>query len=122
MNISAIISGLIGGAIAVALTTYVAQRVGKTTVPGQLRFGWVMWLLAVACLGFSLLPVVMTVLGNDKEFGAKAALFIGFGTGAFYCFGEAASLEATLIARGSRTRRLGRDRRVKPGRTWNQWR
>jgi hypothetical protein len=87
---SAVISGLIGGAIAVALTIYVERRVGKATVPGQLRFGLFMWILAVACLGFSLLPVVMTMLGNDQEFWAKAALFIGFGVGAFYCFGEAA--------------------------------
>ena len=87
---SAIISGLIGGAIAAALTSYVARRVGKGTVPGQLRFGLLMWILAVACLGFSLLPIVITVLGNDGDFGAKAALTIGFGVGAFYCFGEAA--------------------------------
>lgn len=87
---SAVISGLIGGAISVALTYYVARRVGKATISGKLRFGLVMWILAVACLGFSLLPIVMTVLGNNNEFWAKAALFIGFGLGAFYCFGEAA--------------------------------
>lgn len=87
---SAIISGLLGGAIAAAITTYVARRVGKATVPGQLRFGLFMWILAVGCLGFSLLPIVMTALGNDKDFWAKAALFIGFGVSAIYCFGEAA--------------------------------
>lgn len=93
---SAVISGLIGGAIAVALTTYVARRVGKATVPGKLRFGLVMWILALACLGLSLLPIVMTVLGNDKDFWAKVALFIGFGVGAFYCFGEATFVRGTF--------------------------
>ncbi len=55
-----------------------------------------MWLLAVACLGFSLLPVVMTLLGNDDEFGAKAALFVCFGGGAIYSFGEAAFVRGSF--------------------------
>lgn len=97
---SAVVSGLIGGAIAVAVTTYVARRVGKASVPGQLRFGPFMWILAVACLGLSLLPVVVTVLGNDEEFWAKAALFIGFGVGAFYCFAEAAFVRGNFDSEG----------------------
>ena len=36
---SAVINGLVGGAIAVALTTYVARKVGKGERHGQLRFG-----------------------------------------------------------------------------------
>lgn len=87
---SAVNNGLIGGAIAVVLTTFVARRVGKATVPGKLRFGLFMWILAVAWLVFSPLPIVMTVPGDGKDFWATAALFIGFGVGVFYCLGEAA--------------------------------
>ena len=97
---SAIFSGLIGGAIAVALTTYVARRVGKATVSGQLRFGLAMWILAAACLGFALAPVVIIMLGHDKEFWAKAGLSIGFGAGAFYCFGEAAFVRGNFDSEG----------------------
>lgn len=87
---SAVINGLIGGAIAMVLTTYVSRRVGKATVSGQLRFGMFMWILAVACLGLSLLLIAVTMLGNNKDFWAKAALSIVAGAGALYCFGEAA--------------------------------
>lgn len=87
---SADIIGLVGGTIAIVLTSYVARRVGKAAVLGKLHFGPFMWILAVACLAFSLLPIVSTVLGNDKDFWAKAALFIAFGVGAVYFFGEAA--------------------------------
>jgi hypothetical protein len=99
-SMSAVISGLIGGAIAVALTTYVARRVGKAAVPGQLRFGMFMWILGVGCLGLSLLPIVITQLGNDRDLWAKVALFIGFGLGAVYCFGEAAFVRGNFDAEG----------------------
>lgn len=87
---SAVISGVIGGAMAVALTAYVARRVGRSTVPGQLHFGMLMWVLAVACLALSLLLGAMIWLDNDKDLWAKIALFVGFGVGAICCFGEAA--------------------------------
>lgn len=97
---SAILSGLIGGAIAVGLTTYVAKRVGKASVPGQLRFGLFMWILAAGCLVFALLPVVATMLGNDKEFWAKVGLSVGFGVAAFYCFAEAAFVRGSFDREG----------------------
>lgn len=97
---SAVISGLVGGAIAVALTTYVARRVGRNAAPGQLRFGMFMWVLAVACLALSLLPIAITLLGNDKDLWAKIALFIGFGVGAIYCFGEAAFVKGSFNEQG----------------------
>ena len=59
-----------------------------------------MWGLGVACLAIALLPIVMTLLGNDKEFWAKLFLFVGFGVGAAYCFGEAAFVCGTYDADG----------------------
>ena len=90
MSMRPIITGLIGGLISVLLTVYIAKRVAKAGKPGELRFGGFMWGLAVACLLFAFLPVAVTLAGNDKEFWAKVGLFVGFGFGAAYCFGEAA--------------------------------
>ncbi|MBE5315172.1 MAG: hypothetical protein H4O13_07195 [Xanthomonadales bacterium] len=88
---SAIVSGIVGGVVSVIVGAYIAKRVGRSATPGQLRYGSFMWALGLACLAFALLPVGITVLsGHDKEFWAKAALFVGFGFGAVYCFGEAA--------------------------------
>src|SRR5690606_16137656 len=97
---SAVISGLVGGAIAVVLTTYVARRVGRRAAPGQLRFGMFMWVLGVGCVAMSLLPIAMTLLGNDKDLWAKIVLFFGFGVGAIYCFGEAAFVKGSFDEEG----------------------
>jgi len=98
---SAIVSGLIGAAVSVALTAYVASRVGKSAVQGQLRFGKFMWILGLACLALSLLPIALTLFAHhDKEFWAKMALFIGFGAGAVYSFGEAAFVHGTFDEEG----------------------
>lgn len=86
---SSIVSGLIGGVVAVALTSYIANRVGKSGEKGQLSFGPFLWGLAFACLAFSLFPLAFILLGDHhKEFWAKFGLFVGFGAGAIYCFGE----------------------------------
>lgn len=97
-----VISGLIGGLIAVLLTAYIANRVGKGGEPGTLRYSGFMWGLASACLIFAFLPLVATVAGNDKDFWAKAALFVGFGFGAAYCFGEAALVRGSFDEEGIR--------------------
>ena len=96
----AIISGLIGGAIAAALTAYIARRVGKASVAGQLRFGVVMWILAAGCLVLCLVPIVMIVMGERGDLWSKAALFAGFGAAAVYCFGEAAFVRGTFDGDG----------------------
>lgn len=100
---SAIASGLLGGAIAVALTTYLAGKVGRAGPPGQLRFGAFMWGLGVACILFSLFPVAATVLaGHDKDFWAKVLLFVGFAVGGIYCLMEAALVRGTFDDEGIR--------------------
>jgi hypothetical protein len=95
-----IITGLIGGLISVLLTVYIAKRVGRGGKPGELRFGGFMWALGAGCLAFAFLPVVVTLAGNDKEFWAKVALFLAFGFGAVYCFGEAAFVRGTFNEEG----------------------
>jgi hypothetical protein len=93
---SAVVSGLIGGVVAVVLTSYIASRVGKSGVPGELRYGFFMWGLASACLLFALFPIAITLAGNDKELWAKVGLFVGFGVAAVYCFGEAAFVRGSF--------------------------
>ena len=101
MSISSVLSGLIGGAVAVLITAYVARRAGKAAAPGQLNYGGFMWALAVACLVLSLFPMALTLFwGHDKDLWAKIALFIGFGLGAIYCFGEAAFVRGSFDQQG----------------------
>ena len=95
-----IISGLIGGLIAVLLTGFIASRVGKGGEPGKLRYGAFMWGLAVACLLLAFLPIAMTLVGHDKDFWAKVGLFVGFGAGSVYCFAEAAVVRGSFDDEG----------------------
>jgi MFS family permease len=98
---SALVSGLIGGAIAVALTTYVAKRVGRSGQPGQLMFGPFMWGLGVVCLAFALFPIALTIFaGHDRDFWAKVGLFVGFGVGGIYCLLEAALVRGSFDDHG----------------------
>lgn len=87
---SGMISGIVGGVIGIALTAYVAHRVGKAAPPGQLRYGWFIWVLGVACLAFSMFPVVLTLQGNNDQPVATAILFIILFGSALSCFTEAA--------------------------------
>lgn len=100
MSLSPIITGLIGGLVSVLLTAYVARRVGKGGAPGELRFGIFMWVIAASSLAAALLPVAATLAGHDREFWAKVLLFVGFGIGAAYCFGEAACVRGRFDEQG----------------------
>ena len=98
---SGIIGGLVGGVIAAGLTAWIASRVGKGGRPGQLRYGAFMWGLAVVSLVFALLPVVVSLhRGDSSEFWAKTVLFVGFGVGAIYCFGEVAFVKGEFDEEG----------------------
>lgn len=98
---SSVISGLIGGVIAAALTAYIANRVGRSARPGELRFGLFTWVLGVVCLAFAFFPIAITVFaGHDKELWAKVALFVGFGLGGLYSLGEAAFVAGTYDQEG----------------------
>jgi len=49
---SSIISGLIGGLAAVAISTYISARVRGSAEPGALRYGSWLVVLAWCCLAF----------------------------------------------------------------------
>ena len=95
-----VISGLIGGAVAVTLTAYIARRVGNAGAPGVLRFGPIMWVLATGCLAMAVLPAAALVSDPGKEFWAKACLVLGFGLSTVYCFAEAAFVRGTFDQNG----------------------
>ena len=95
-----VISGLVGGVISVLIGLYIAKRVGRDTANGELRFGRVMWVIGIACAFMALLPVAITIAGNHRDFLAKVGLFVGFGVGAIYCFGEAAFVRGTFDDEG----------------------
>lgn len=92
-----LITGLIGALISIALTTYIARRVGKSATPGTLQFGWGLWVLAFACLVFAVLPMWLYLFhGHHDQFSARLFLLLGFGLAAIYCFGEAAFVKGSF--------------------------
>ena len=99
-NIRPIISGLLGGAVAIFLTVYISKKVGKSAATGQLHFTKFMWGIGIACLLFAFLPIGLTLAGHEKEFWAKVSLFVGFGAGAIYCLGEALFVRGSFDSKG----------------------
>ena len=90
---SSIVSGLIGGVISVALVTYLSSRIRDATTDGQLRYGWGIALLGWCCMAFVALAgwaffYDQDVWEDKGELIAVIGLFIGFGLGAVYSFGE----------------------------------
>ncbi len=59
-----------------------------------------MWLLAIACLAFAVLPGIALFSDPEKQFWPKLALLVGFGIGAIYCFGEVALVRGTYDQEG----------------------
>lgn len=98
---SAVVHGLIGGAIAALITAYMASRVAFRGESGILRFGPFMWCLGFACLAFAAFPIVITLgFGHEKDFLAKVALFAAFLSGGVYCIGEAAFVTGRFDEKG----------------------
>lgn len=88
-----ILPGLLGGLVAIAITTYISKNARDSLVDLELRFGSFLIVLAWACLGFSILAFSAFFYDNDvwekrSEFFAVLGLVVGFGLGAVYCFGE----------------------------------
>jgi len=90
---SSIISGLIGGLAAVAISTYISARVRGSADPGGLRYGSWLVVLAWCCLAFVGLAVWalfydLDVWEKRSELFSVIGLIVGFGGGAGYCFAE----------------------------------
>lgn len=90
---SSIVSGLIGGAVSVALITYLSVKLRDQPSNGTLQWGWGLLLLGFCCLVFVGLAVGAFFYDNDVwtdrgEFIAVVAIIIGFGVGAICCFAE----------------------------------
>ena len=90
---ASIVSGLIGGAVSVALVTYLSAKLRDQPSHGTLRWGWGLFLLGSCCLAFVGLAVGALFYDNDVwtdrgEFIAVVGLIVGFGVGAVCCFLE----------------------------------
>lgn len=90
---SSIISGLIGGVVAVILCTYISKNVRIAKVEGELQFGTFLVMFAWCCIG--IVVFALWAFFNDKDAWEKPSelysvigLFFGFGFSSIYCFGE----------------------------------
>lgn len=97
---SSIVSGLIGGAISVAIVTYLSAKLRDQASDGSLRWGWGLFLLGLLCLVIVVFAVSAFFHDSDVwtdrgEFFAVIGLIVGFGFGAILCFAD------YFIVRGS---------------------
>jgi|GEM_PF-1321488 len=85
--------GLITAAITVFVITYFTKKSRFEVQEGQLKFGLFIRGLGIACLIFSLVPLIVLVTGNYQvekpgEAVALVGLAVGFGIGAVYSLAE----------------------------------
>jgi hypothetical protein len=102
---SSIISGLIGGLASIVICTYLSKKVRKAKVEGELRFGTAIAVLAWCCLSFVGLAVWAFFYDADSwekpsELYSIIGLFVGFGIGAWYSFGEYFKVRGTFDENG----------------------
>ena len=90
---SSIISGVVGGVVAVVLCTYISKKVSGSKGNGELRFG--VFLAGFAWCSFAFVALAVWAFFNDNDAREKPGemfsiigLIIGFGFSSFYCFAE----------------------------------
>jgi hypothetical protein len=98
---SSIISGLIGGLVAVIIGTIVTKAARRKNTNGELKHGLLIFILALSCLAFSIFAAWMFVYDEDvheqtSEFVSVLLLFFGFGIAAIACFAEYFKVSGTF--------------------------
>jgi len=88
-----VIAGIVGGIIAVIVTSFLHSKIRGVASNGELKYGWGMQLLGWGCMAFVALAVYAFFYDLDAredpaEFYSIIGLFFGFGAGAIYSFGE----------------------------------
>ncbi|HEY6528811.1 MAG TPA: hypothetical protein VIZ65_08955 [Cellvibrionaceae bacterium] len=103
---NSVLPGLIGGLVSVALCFYISKSIRKAPADGQLRFGKFMLIIACCCLAFVIGAFILAFFLTTKEWSETSTvisvlgLIIGFGIGAFYCFGEYYKVHGTYNEEG----------------------
>jgi len=100
-----VISGLIGGIISVVLISHLSSKIRNSTEEGKLRYGWGLLVLGLCCLAFVGLAIWAFFYDLDawekpRELFSIIGLFIGFGAGAIYTFGEYLKVHGSYDERG----------------------
>lgn len=90
---TSVISGIIGGIVSVLIISYFSSRIRRSVNDGQLRYGWGLLVLGWACVAIAAFATWAFFYDNDawdkpSELYSIIGLFIGFGAGAIYTFGE----------------------------------
>jgi len=90
---ASVISGLIGGIIALIFVSLISSKVRNSSNGNQLKYGWGFLVLGWSCIAFVALAIYLlfydlNVWEDRGELYSVIGLFIGFGAGAIYTFGE----------------------------------
>lgn len=88
------VSGLIGGVIAVIICSFISKRISHKSKNGALKYGLLIHGIAWACLLIALFACYALVFDkfdqtNQSELYSLICLIIGFGICSIYSFGEA---------------------------------
>lgn len=85
--------GLLGGLLALVFGALFTKAVKNKRTNGELKYGALLYVLGLGCLVFVVFAVWAyfydeTIRETTSELIAVVGLFLGFGLGAIFCFGE----------------------------------
>ncbi|WDE03678.1 hypothetical protein SG34_020160 [Thalassomonas viridans] len=98
---TAIISGLVGGIVAVVIGSLITRSIRKSEIDGQLKYG--IFLFILGCCSFAFVILAVFAFFNDADAWEKPSelysivgLFVGFGAISVYSFGEYFKVHGTF--------------------------
>ena len=95
------ISGAIGGIVAVLLMTYLSKRSARTGEPGQLKYGWFLKGMGIFCaLVTGGLTYVILFTDHRGQYVSLTCLILLFGLSAVYLLGEGFGTHGRFDAEG----------------------